>query len=107
MLFRSVKIRVGTSHPLADPNGYAYEHLIVWVSAGRSKPPSGHLLHHINEQRQDNRLDNLEKKSRGEHNNLHNTERGRNALGQLKKRAGSMLDGVEWNEFPEVSHGKD
>jgi hypothetical protein len=24
-----VKLRVGAEHPLADPNGYAYEHLVV------------------------------------------------------------------------------
>jgi len=29
------KIRVGKEHPLADPNGYAYEHLLVWVSGGK------------------------------------------------------------------------
>lgn len=36
-----VKIRVGKVHPLADPNGYAYEHLLVWVSAGNPRPPPG------------------------------------------------------------------
>lgn len=32
-----VKVRVGSEHPLADPNGYAYEHLLVWVSAGSAQ----------------------------------------------------------------------
>lgn len=35
-----VKIRVGKGHPLADPNGYAYEHLLVWVAAGNNRPAS-------------------------------------------------------------------
>lgn len=55
-----VKIRVGQKHPLADPNGYAYEHLVVWVSAGNPRPTGGQLLHHKNEHRTDNRYDNLE-----------------------------------------------
>lgn len=28
-----VKVRVGVDHQLADGNGYAYEHLVVWVSS--------------------------------------------------------------------------
>ncbi|WP_081056197.1 HNH endonuclease [Burkholderia vietnamiensis] len=55
-----VKVRVGVEHPLADPNGYAYEHLIVWVSAGNSRPAAGFHLHHKNENRTDNRYSNLE-----------------------------------------------
>lgn len=62
-----VKIRVGVDHPLADPNGYAYEHLIVWVSAGRPKPPKGWLLHHKDEVKTNNRLDNLEMKEKDRH----------------------------------------
>ena len=54
------KVRVGKGHPLADPNGYAYEHLVVWVSAGRPRPKSNELLHHKNEDKGDNRLNNLE-----------------------------------------------
>lgn len=78
-----VKIRVGIGHPLADPNGYAYEHLIVWASAGRPLPGPGQILHHGNEDKQDNRLDNLELKTRPDHNAHHNAIRGRNELGQF------------------------
>lgn len=62
-----VKIRVGRDHPLAHPNGYAYEHLVVWVSAGNEKPPKGWLLHHKNEVKTDNRIDNLEMKEKDRH----------------------------------------
>lgn len=62
-----VLIRVGVEHPLADPNGYAYEHLVVWVSAGRQRPPKGWLLHHANEVKSDNRLSNLELKRKTKH----------------------------------------
>lgn len=62
-----VKVRVGRNHPLADPNGYAYEHLVIWVSSGRPKPLKGWLLHHQNEVKTDNRLENLELKEKDRH----------------------------------------
>lgn len=62
-----VKVRVGVEHPLADPNGYTYEHLLVWVAAGNARPEPGYLLHHKNEVKSDNRLSNLELKDRYAH----------------------------------------
>lgn len=59
-----VKVRVGREHPLADPNGYAYEHLLVWVAAGNPLPDSDELIHHKNEDKQHNEIGNLEKKNR-------------------------------------------
>lgn len=79
-----VKIRVGITHPLADPNGYAYEHLLVWVSAGNPMPAPGELLHHDNEDKQDNRIENLKLETRGDHNAHHNGIRGRDELGQFR-----------------------
>lgn len=66
-----VKIRVGVDHPLADPNGYAYEHLLVWAAAGRELPDPGQIIHHENEDKTDNRLSNLELISRVDHGILH------------------------------------
>lgn len=71
-----VKIRAGKGHPLADPNGYAYEHRIVWASAGYPIL-EGQVLHHINGDKTDNRIFNLETVTRAEHNRHHNKERGR------------------------------
>lgn len=99
-----VKVRVGTDHPLADPNGYAYEHLVVWCAAGRPRPGDGETLHHRDEDKTNNRLGNLELLTRGEHNAHHNAERERDDGGRFvgKKAAGRLLDGVEHNGFPEV-----
>lgn len=100
-----VRVRVGAGHPLADRNGYAYEHLVVWVSAGNPRPPKGWLLHHKNEVKADNRLGNLEMIRRGDHNSMHNAERGRDPkTGRLlpAKAAGRTLDGRTWDQFPEV-----
>ena len=98
-----VKIRVGRSHPLSDPNGWTYEHLVVWVSAGNSRPSTGEILHHRNEDRTDNRIENLHLMSRSDHNRLHNDDKGRDPRTDRivgKRRAGRLLDGKEHNEFP-------
>lgn len=97
-----VKVRVGCNHPLADPNGYAYEHLLVWVAAGKPVPATGELLHHKDEDRQNNRIENLEIQKRGNHNRQHLMGRERDELGRFlpKRAAGRLLDGKEWNEFP-------
>jgi hypothetical protein len=100
-----VKLRVGTDHPLADPNGYAYEHLVVWVAAGNRRPAAGQTLHHKNDNKQDNRISNLELLTRSAHNSHHIKERGRRRNGQLAangEAAGRTLDGRVHDEFPEV-----
>lgn len=61
------KIRIGIGHPLADPNGYAYEHLVVWQNAGRTLPSGDQIIHHRNEDKTDNALSNLELLTRREH----------------------------------------
>lgn len=93
-----VKIRVGKGHPLADPNGYAYEHLVVWCSAGNTKPEAGFLIHHRNGNKTDNRIANLEVMSRADHNRTHPLPRDP-ATGRLQA-AGALLDGREWRELP-------
>lgn len=94
-----VKVRVGVEHPLSDPNGYAYEHLLVWCSAGNQRPADGEALHHKNEDKTDNRYDNLALMQRGDHNALHIAERGRRSNGQFETAAGRILDGRTWDEF--------
>lgn len=98
-----VKIRVGVGHPLADPNGYAYEHLVVWVSCGNPKPREGDVIHHRNGNKTDNRIENLEVMSRSAHHAHHIAELERDpSSGRIvgKKAAGRLLDGVEWSQFP-------
>ena len=82
-----VKVRVGRQHPLADPNGYAYEHLLIWCAAGNLKPKEGEVIHHLNGDKHDNRIENLKLLTAVEHSTLHN-------------RAGCLLDGKEHKERP-------
>lgn len=65
------KVRVGKGHPLSDPNGYAYEHLLVWVSAGNNRPTANEVIHHINGVKTDNRISNLELRDRAQHSTSH------------------------------------
>lgn len=86
-----VRIRVGKDHPLADPNGYAYEHLIVWVSSGRRRPEKDEIIHHENGDKTDNRIQNLSLMSRAKHNSIHNQSKARNEKGQF---SGTAWDGL-------------
>lgn len=142
-----LKVRVGKGHPLSDPNGYAYEHLVVWCAAGRKRPERGEILHHKNGDKTDNRLENLELLTKEQHAKEHHLMIPDNAVrilreryaagddgtalavefgisfqsvykmlrgkvrrsaggpiqhGSLrgKKRAGRLLDGREWSEYP-------
>lgn len=79
-----VKIRVGRIHPLADLNGYAYEHLIVWVAAGMTAPGPCSVLHHRNENKTDNRIENLEVLTRKEHSDTHAQQKWPREQGECK-----------------------
>ena len=105
-----VKMRVGLDHPLADPNGYAFEHTLVWMTA-YGLVPEGHIIHHRDGNRTNNQLDNLELLTRAEHNRKHAPERDKTGRFVGKRKAircstehteptGDLLDGVQWREFP-------
>ena len=72
-----LKVNVGVGHMLADPNGFAYLHLLVWIAAGNRAPEAGEVLHHISGSRTDNRIENLKLMSNGDHVSYHNTGKHR------------------------------
>lgn len=89
-----VKVRVGVENPLADSNGYAYEHLLVWCAAGRVKPDKNQILHHRNENKTDNRLSNLELLTRGEHATEHNRMVSDSVVREIRVRFAAGEDGT-------------
>ena len=66
-----VLLRVGKSHPLASVAGYAREHDVVMVAAIGRALTKHEMVHHINGDKTDNRLDNLELMTRSEHTAIH------------------------------------
>ena len=73
------KDRYGYVHILVAPEkrkGHRYrpEHILVWEAAN-GPIPEGHIVHHINSIKNDNRLENLEVISRSEHRHRHGEQR--------------------------------
>lgn len=61
----------------AGSSGYAYEHQVVYCEHhGLTKVPAGMVVHHINEDKADNGIENLQLMSRAEHINHHRATRG-------------------------------
>ena len=56
---------------------YCYEHHLVWWREHGSLPASDECLHHVNENRRDNRLSNLRLKLKKKHSSEHTSRRGR------------------------------
>ena len=63
-------------HHRADKNGYVLEHIVVWEENNNKEIDKGQCIHHINGKKDDNRTENLQLMSIGEHSAFHNRKRG-------------------------------
>ncbi len=84
-----VKLRVGRGHPLADPNGYAYEHTVIWVAAGNPRPKRGEVLRHKNEVKSDSRIENLVLFTRTKHSRTNMSSVLKDPRGRMMTKAAS------------------
>ena len=62
-------------HPRADRYGRVFEHIVVWENFNNTKVPDGHIIHHINGIKDDNRIENLRLMTISEHSIFHNSQR--------------------------------
>lgn len=63
-------------HPFATKNGYVLEHRVVMENHLGRILNTNEVVHHINECKKDNRIDNLQLMLVGEHERLHGLQKG-------------------------------
>ena len=78
-----VMIRVGKTHPMADKNGYCLEHDLIMACAIGGALEDGYVVHHINNDKIDNRIENLKLLSISKHNKIHNANKKRDSKGRF------------------------
>lgn len=79
-------------HPNANSNGYVREHVLVMSEFLLRPIAKNEIVHHINEDTLDNRLENLRVMTRSEHHSLHHRGRMKpNSLKNLKPKTAEYL----------------
>ena len=71
-------------HPRSDAGGYVMEHIVVWEQNTGIRVPDNCVIHHLNGNKADNRMENLCLMERGAHTQLHH--RGTKLKAETKKK---------------------
>lgn len=61
------------NHPRADSSGYVFEHILVFENETGISVPKGCCIHHINGNKEDNRIENLCLMTVGAHTVMHHS----------------------------------
>lgn len=97
-----IAVRVPPDHPHAwgasDRCRYAYEHILVAEQKLGRALREDEVVHHENENKTDNRPENLTVTTSSEHMREHSLRRGRDALGRFPP------EDLRVREWPEVRH---
>lgn len=65
------KYVLNPNHPYSTKSGYVLEHRLIMEKELNRYLKPGEVVHHINEDRLDNRIENLKLMTHGEHSSLH------------------------------------
>lgn len=96
------------NHPNRNKQGYVPEHHLIMEKKLGHFIEDGFVVHHINEDKKDNRIENLEYMSSSEHNSLHikeNHKKGVINTAEQRKRASKRMK--ENNPYVNCKRGKD
>ena len=92
-----------------EGNSKKYLHRLIWEDHYGKKVPHGYSIHHINLDKTDNRIQNLQCVERGAHTGFHNkirevSEETRNKLSELNK--GKKLNEEHKRKISEAQKGE-
>lgn len=72
---RFVKTNGNQKYKRKQRNGrYTSEHVLIWEDYHKKRVPKGYVIHHINENKKDNRIENLKAMLHSEHTKMHFAE---------------------------------
>jgi len=81
------------THQRADSSGYVMEHILVWERISGQPIPSGCCVHHLNEDKTDNRPENLCLMGIGAHTAHHH--RGATRSAETRRKISEKRSGIQ------------